>query len=533
MKKYLPIIKTSLALLVFAIGVSYVFAAFPAPTSAPATTIPPVHTGADQVKQGDLSVQTFAAANSVAFNGGPTSVWFEKSIRGVNPTDPTVPLLDSTVRFGGTSRNGTYNTSIVANGNIGTTYGFTASSLQNTLSSNLCADATGKIVTCVPNTDQPLSVSAVDTYEVPVPRNIIYAPPFFSAPDGNTPTPIDVANTYNVKQGGLTVDTFISSLGAWFKDEVNIAGGIIAAPLTNPTPNIYFGDATGGPVSIYNYGTIASHTLQAKNLVNTSMRHVCADSGGAFVLCATEPPPGCPNGQIFNSEGVCVVEIKGVVTVTHDTTYSLWPRNIPNTTWLGTGYAVAIKIISVGGVATNTWPGSDITFNFGVCRSSNPNYGGIGLMNSPVCYKFPQNYVGAANLPYPLGMQGPNFFPQDAPNTIGGFQYNTAIVPSNGASANFYNTHTPYMPQGYMVMANILPANTTSNSDINHYGWNPVFQQVDVWNVVPPAGYALTLEPTGKIYRGDFGYQNISGYGMRPKNINSVTEIGTVQVKQY
>lgn len=544
MKKHFSTIKILALLTVFSLGISYAYAAFYTfydPSSTPSTTNPPVHTGTTQVKQGGLSLNEFEARSSVAFNGGPTSVWFGDFIRGVDANNPTTAQAISRVRFGGSNGADTYDTSIVANGNIRTKTNFSVTSLDRDAVSRLCADSTGKVVTCIASAGQPQSVTGEASYVAPTPENITYTNNTVTPPQGfNTPPPVDVGSVSQHKEGLLTVDSFVASLGAWLKGEVWVAGGVFAASPSNPTSNIYFGDASGGVVTVDVSGDIASRTLQAKNLENTAMRHVCADANGALVLCATEPADACPNipgyqdsipeHYALDASGNCAKVIKGTVTITWDDTYSRWARNSSDNAWLGTGYAIYIKVTSVEGVPTSTWNGPDITFNWGSCRSPNSNYSGPNTsVIPPKCYPFAPNYIGSTTLPYPKEISSNGSTWNYDSQSYQGIVFSDGS-PQNAIKRGFLAT-IPSIPTR-VVDAESYPSWSSTRTDIDHYQFSKNLAQVDVYNIVNPPGYVLKLDPIGLNYKGNFQYTVTAGEVYKAR-INSISQFGTVPVKQY
>ena len=133
----ISILAGSLALVTL-IGVS---ADWSAPT-APAVTdnlAVPIHEGLDQVKDQGLSVNGFIAYKNAAF------------LQDIYLYGPVIGRTDGEVRFGGTSTDGLstlHEVTLNVNGKTSAVGAITEGSVANTSDSHLCADTTGKIVTC-------------------------------------------------------------------------------------------------------------------------------------------------------------------------------------------------------------------------------------------------------------------------------------------------------------------------------------------------------------------------------------------------
>jgi hypothetical protein len=131
-------------------------ATFNAPTAAaPAANIPvPLHVGPDQVKNGDLSVNTFSAMANAQFK---QQTFLNGTVFGSTPSNTqsasTVPIGDST-----TPENAKVSDSISAVGHI------QSAKTANSSSQNLCAGTDGTIVTCskTPNSGTILPTPSFD-----------------------------------------------------------------------------------------------------------------------------------------------------------------------------------------------------------------------------------------------------------------------------------------------------------------------------------------------------------------------------------
>lgn len=96
---------------------------------------PVIHTGNSQIKDGDFGVGAFVATLNAAFKQQTTFVgtMFGKVRNGAN-----------TVAFGSTG----YGVDLLVSGGLSVAGTITASNIVNTGNKQLCADTTGKIVTC-------------------------------------------------------------------------------------------------------------------------------------------------------------------------------------------------------------------------------------------------------------------------------------------------------------------------------------------------------------------------------------------------
>lgn len=153
----------------------------------------------------------------------------------------------------------------------------------------------------------------------------------FTAPTGippanNTATPLNVGTTDQIKQGGLSVATFIANANAEL-DGNTFFGGVLHADPTNSTATISFGGMdpksverkvalaiTGG---FGNTGSIASTPLS-----NTTMSTVCADANGDVILCAVSAvcsnipaATTIPAGDTRNADGTCSVQPKRFLSI--------------------------------------------------------------------------------------------------------------------------------------------------------------------------------------------------------------------------
>ncbi len=145
--KIIPQLLILISGIVLAVGASYVHAAlFTEPTGAPVMSNKdvPIHVGADQVKNGGLSVGTFLANQNAQFDqqvflGGTTA----RMVRGGAPA-----TANSTVNIGGFNVDNSVDRvktmvdgSVFANSLEGT-------DLSNNSSRKVCANAAGKLVLC-------------------------------------------------------------------------------------------------------------------------------------------------------------------------------------------------------------------------------------------------------------------------------------------------------------------------------------------------------------------------------------------------
>lgn len=119
-------------------SVGMVHADWGEPSAIPplANIAPAIHTGNDQIKDGDLGIGTaLSAVLNAAFKQETTlgGTLIGKVRSGAN-----------TVAFGGTG----YDVDVLASGGISVDGTIAASNIANTSTKHLCADTTGKIVTC-------------------------------------------------------------------------------------------------------------------------------------------------------------------------------------------------------------------------------------------------------------------------------------------------------------------------------------------------------------------------------------------------
>lgn len=165
--------------------------------------------------------------------------------------------------------------------------------------------------------------------------------PSGTPPAGNTPTPLNVGLTDQVKQGGLSVTTFISRANAEL-DGTTYFGGVLHADATNPGNLIAFGgtDPKGIVRSVafaisggfQNTGSLASTPLS-----NTKLSPVCADPNGKLILCAasdmctniTGTQTTVPSGYVRNGDGTCNRALKRFYSVnTTDITAENFSNNV-------------------------------------------------------------------------------------------------------------------------------------------------------------------------------------------------------------
>lgn len=108
----------------------------------------------------------------------------------------------------------------------------------------------------------------------------------------NTEAPLDITGTDQVKNGGLSVNTFQSRSAADFAQQVTFKGLVNGGTVTKAASTISFGDSSH-KVSVNNTGnaTVAG-TLQSDSLkTGGGNKPVCADADGTIYICGAAAAP--------------------------------------------------------------------------------------------------------------------------------------------------------------------------------------------------------------------------------------------------
>jgi|GEM_PF-4029096 len=350
----------------------------------------------------------------------------------------------------------------------------------------------------------------------------------------NTFEPIDISAIDQVKLGGLSVDAFSARGNANFKKDLSIkrvAMGCVGGC-----------DATKKATTV----TIANDLLAAGDLTAQksfrveSLKHkpedgllpVCADENGIIIFCpgpSVPPPPPDLCDNIAGTQAVvggntglsiddpskpkfCTQIIRGTITVDQ---WGPIKINEANNAMIGSMAVTNIKIISVGGVATNAWPSPiPLRFRWAYCASwqTNGKYSGPGPGNGAVFYNI-QN-----------GTQGNKIDNGYCQDFYAGYPYpTTPLYGYSGRTKADYLQFSPYVafdglttlvstPKGFFDARQYDATGVRGESGLMWYTlnlWykkgynNPEYSNVVrppakiiLDDVKVPAGYKLDLVPT-------------------------------------
>lgn len=118
-------------------------------------------------------------------------------------------------------------------------------------------------------------------------------------PQSNAERPINVGGESQEKEGGLSVQTFIATMAAQFRNDIYLSGMVRGRPLLGKE-TVSFGttDSSGlYTTTIALTGDLDTKSAVSKKLANLDRREVCADANGTLFLCGGDPVPfdACSN----------------------------------------------------------------------------------------------------------------------------------------------------------------------------------------------------------------------------------------------
>ncbi|MDB5188781.1 MAG: hypothetical protein JWM92_379 [Candidatus Nomurabacteria bacterium] len=123
-----------------------------------------------------------------------------------------------------------------------------------------------------------------------------FTAPSASAPSSNVDVPLHTGPD-QVKDGGLSVNTFTAWQNAQFKQQLFLNGIVFGGTPTNSgtTSTVVMGDTTTPANLSVNGGVSASAFITSASVANSSSLNVCANSTGTLVTCTgqsanTTPP---------------------------------------------------------------------------------------------------------------------------------------------------------------------------------------------------------------------------------------------------
>lgn len=112
-------------------------------------------------------------------------------------------------------------------------------------------------------------------------------------PGANVDAPLHTGPD-QVKNGSLSVNTFLANQNAAFKQQTFLNGVVFGGKPGDATSTVNIGD-TAAPANISVNGNLSAVSfLQSSSVANASSYHLCATANGTIVTCGTQAPAGAP-----------------------------------------------------------------------------------------------------------------------------------------------------------------------------------------------------------------------------------------------
>jgi len=123
--------------------------------------------------------------------------------------------------------------------------------------------------------------------------------PTQAPPLGNTPTPVHIGSTAQVKDGGLSLNSLAVFGNGYFQDNVEVAGQIKVGKDDSASPNAGTIRWTGSDLEVYD-GTQWKSLTTGDTTIISSNATDCNNVGGNWVdaqgVCYLPAGGGCPSG---------------------------------------------------------------------------------------------------------------------------------------------------------------------------------------------------------------------------------------------
>jgi hypothetical protein len=136
-----------------------------------------------------------------------------------------------------------------------------------------------------------------------------YNSPSVAAPGSNTAEPLDISAESQVKNSGLSVNTFVARGNALFSQKAIFNGLIRGGSPTDTNSTINIGGVSGGTysVDVHATGTAKAITgFNASTLTHAyaSDQQICSDADGNIIICQNGPyTPGTSTIYAVNGYG--------------------------------------------------------------------------------------------------------------------------------------------------------------------------------------------------------------------------------------
>ncbi|MEO5646359.1 MAG: hypothetical protein ABIO57_01145 [Candidatus Paceibacterota bacterium] len=118
--------------------------------------------------------------------------------------------------------------------------------------------------------------------------------PNASSPSGNIAIPLHTGPA-QIKDGGLSVDTFLASQNAQFGQQVFFKGMVRGGTPTDSSSTVQFGTGSNATNITATGNVSAVSSISSSSVANTSSSPLCATTNGTIILCtpgATQSGPG-------------------------------------------------------------------------------------------------------------------------------------------------------------------------------------------------------------------------------------------------
>ena len=129
--------------------------------------------------------------------------------------------------------------------------------------------------------------------------------PTTTPPGANVATPLHTGPD-QVKDAGLSVNTFLATQNAAFKQQTFLNGTVFGGKPGDASSTVSIGDSTA-PANVAVNGNLSAATfLQSSSVANTSASNLCATADGTIVTCGAPIVAGTPPS--INQKGSSVYQ---------------------------------------------------------------------------------------------------------------------------------------------------------------------------------------------------------------------------------
>jgi hypothetical protein len=163
--------------------------------------------------------------------------------------------------------------------------------------------------------------------------------PAASAPGANIDAPVHTGPS-QVKNGGLSVNTFLANDNAQFEQQTFLNGTVFGGTPGLATSTVAIGDGTA-PANIVVNGDVAAHAfIQSTSVANANSSNLCATSTGTIVTCtvgATNTPS--------------ITQVGNPVKMNNETlqTFNIWPSVQPGNVFSIIIYYHTVSVTAAAG----------------------------------------------------------------------------------------------------------------------------------------------------------------------------------------